>query len=283
MDPLIRGEVDKYVEILYRRDEIHSFGLFSHCIVGGECGQNSLPSFDDKNYGLCHNINSHRQCIFSNFILSNNDIKCSCQPPSYIKIIHKLLIFLIILEILFFIVNIIRITRYQCNIYCLNDSLFRLISLLSSLFSVLFLIIIIIQYNGNRSIESLEFFESMRQHYSHIQIYTFTKDLELIIQQIENSLDIHIGVSYVCILTVLILKIMSFLTSVTVEIKIVSTSSSSTFSEDDEKKPYQYSNHINNNNNNNNHHHHHHTLIQPIPLERFIPSEQIRFVRQTKV
>ncbi|CAF4212589.1 unnamed protein product, partial [Adineta steineri] len=71
-----------------------------------------------------------------------------------------------------------------------------------------------------------------------------------------------------------------FLTSVTVEIKIVSTSSSSTFSEDDEKKPYQYSNHINNNNNNN---HHHHTLIQPIPLERFIPSEQIRFVRQTKV
>ncbi|CAF4213055.1 unnamed protein product, partial [Adineta steineri] len=72
-----------------------------------------------------------------------------------------------------------------------------------------------------------------------------------------------------------------FLTSVTVEIKIVSTSSSSTFSEDDEKKPYQYSNHINNNNNNNNHHHH--TLIQPIPLERFIPSEQIRFVRQTKV
>jgi hypothetical protein len=114
----------------------------------------------------------------------------------------------------------------------------------------------------------------MRRHYSRIQIYTFSKDLELIIQQVENSLDIRIGASFKCILVILILTLISFLTSVTVEIKISPTSSPSlTFNDndDDEKKNHQYQNHNN------------HILIQPTTVERFVPSEQIRFTRQTKV
>ncbi|UJR37593.1 hypothetical protein I4U23_030291 [Adineta vaga] len=264
MDPLIRGELDKYISILYRRDETHSFGLTTHCIVGGECGQNYLPSFSETNYRLCHHINYHHQCIFSNLLIINNNTKCTCQTPSYAKIIHTFLILLISLEIFFFSINILRLSRQQCNTFCFNDSLLRLFSLLSLLTSFIFLIIILIQFNSNRLVEPLYLFDSMRQHYSRIQIYTFTKDLELIIQQIENSLDIHIGASYICILIVLALIIISFFTSVTVEMKISSTSSTLSMNDEDEKRTNSI-------------------LIQPTLSERFVPSEQIRFVRQTKV
>ncbi|CAF3440217.1 unnamed protein product [Rotaria sp. Silwood1] len=304
MDPLIRGEVDKYIDILYHRGETHSFGLLTHCIIGDRCGKNYLPSFHETNYGLCHNINYHRQCIFSNVLLTNNennhDIKCTCQQPSYVKIIHKLLIFLIILEILFIFVNILRLCRRYCIKHCLNDIQLRLLSLISSLFSLIFLIIIIIQYNGNRLTEPLEFFEAMRRHYSRIQIYTFSKDLDIIIQQFENALNIRIGASYICISIILILTLVSFLTSITVEIKVSSTSSL-TYNDDGEKKNDHCQNHRS------------HTPMRPkpserfilperlirsersvrsedsirserfVPSERFIPSEQIRFTRQTKV
>ncbi|CAF3943187.1 unnamed protein product [Rotaria sordida] len=287
MDPLIRGEVEKYIKILYRQGETHSFGLLTHCITGNECGRNYLPSFQEINYGLCHNIDYHRQCILSNILLTtnenNHDIKCTCQQPSYVNIIHKLLILIIILEILFIFVNIFRLCRRHCMKHCLNDIQLRLISIISSLFSLLFLIIIIIQYNGNRLTEPLEFFESMRRHYSRIQIYTFSKDLEIIIQQIENALNIRIGASYICILIILILTLISFLTSITVEIKVSSTSSLTDNNEYNEKKNDHFQNHKS------------HIPIRPkpserfilserlVPSERFVPSEQIRYTRQTKV
>jgi hypothetical protein len=274
MDPLIRGEVDKYIDILYHRGEIHSFGLLTHCIVGNECGRNYLPSFHETNYGLCHNINYHRQCIFSNILLTTNDTKCTCQQPSYVKIIYKLLIFLIILQILFVIINILRLCRRYCTKNCLNDIQLRLLSLILSLLSLVFLIIIIIQYNENRLNEPLEFFQSMNRHYSRIQIYTFSKDLESIIQQIENALDIRLGASFICVLIILILTSISFLTSITVEIKLPSTPSLLTTNDDnddDEKQNYRYQNHNN------------HMTIESTTLERFVPSEQIRFTRQTKV
>jgi hypothetical protein len=106
----------------------------------------------------------------------------------------------------------------------------------------------------------------MRRHYSRIQIYTFSKDLESIIQQIENSLDIHFGASFICVVIILILSIVSLLTSITIEIKNLPTTF--TFPEDEEKKNYHYQNHV---------------PTPPIVAERFIPSEQIRFARQTKV
>lgn len=260
--------------------ETHSFGLLTHCVPVEECGRNYLLSFEEVHYGLCHSINYHRQCIFSNTLVTNNvnnnDMKCTCQQPSYVKMIHKLLTFLIILEISFAFICILRLCRRHCTKHCLNDIQLRLLSLISSLFSLLFLIIIIIQYNGNRLTEPLEFFESMRRHYSRVQIYTFSKDLEMIIQQVENALDIRIGASYICILIVLLLTLVSFLTSITVEIKM-SSASSLTFNEDDEKKNYQCQNHQNHENN------HNHIIMDSMTSERFVPSEQIRFTRQTKV
>jgi hypothetical protein len=183
-----------------------------------------------------------------------------------VKIIHKLLIFLIIVQIFFLFINILRLFRHYYLKKCFNDIQLRLLSLISSLFSLLFLIIIIIQYNGNRLYEPLEFLESMRRHYSRIQIYTFSKDLELIIQQIESALEMNLGASFICLVIMLILTIISLLTSISIEIKI--SPSSLTFPEDEEKKNFHYQNHV---------------PIQPIVSERFVPSEQIRFARQTKV
>jgi len=100
----------------------------------------------------------------------------------------------------------------------------------------------------------------MRQHYSRKQIYSFSQDLELILKRIEQNLDINLGASYICIILILILTIISFFTSSTVEIKIPSTS------DENEKK-----------------NEHHHILLSPPPVERFIPYEQIHFTRQTKV
>jgi hypothetical protein len=173
---------------------------------------------------------------------------------------HTLLIIIIILEILFFIVNILRLSHRRC--YCLNDIQLRLTAIISSLFSFVFLIIIIIQQNNNRLNEPLEFFQSMHRHYSRIQIYTFSNNLELILKRIEQDLDIRLGASFICIIIILILTLFSFLTSSTVEIKLLSTS----FDEDEKRNSEQ-----------------NHQLIYPPRTERFIPSEQIRFTRQTKV
>ena len=201
----------------------------------------------------------------------HNDIKCTCQQPPYTKIIHRLLILLIVLEISFMFANVFRLTRHYGRKLCLNDIQLRLISLLSSLFSLLFLLIIIVQYNNNRRTEPLEYFEAMRRHYSRIQIYTFSKDLEMIIHQIEKALEIRIGASYICIHIILILTLLSFLTSITVEIKFPSTLSLTFNSDNKEAKTDYYQNH------------HNHTETQLTPLERFMSSEQIRFTRQTKV
>jgi hypothetical protein len=135
------------------------------------------------------------------------------------------------------------------------------VTIISSLFSSVSLIIIIIQHNNNRRKEPLEFFELMRRYYSRIQIYPFSKDLESIIKQIENDIDIRLGPSYMCIVLILILTIIYFLTSSTIEIKILSI-----FEEEDETKNEQ-----------------NHVLMQRPSIDRFVPSEQIRYTRQTKV
>ena len=279
IDPLVRGEVDKFLELLYRRGETHSFGLAIHCITDGRCGRNALPSFHENDYSLCHNINSHRQCIFSDILSPIHDLKCTCQSPSYIRIINRLLLVLILLEFLFFLWNILRLTRHYCLKYCLNDVQLRLLSLLSALFILIFLLIIIAQSNNNRLHEPLEFLESMRRHYSRIQIYAFSKDLEVIIEQIVNSLEIRHGASFICMIIVFIFTLIAFVASISVEIKIDSTTTATPSSppsllpvrneKDDGKKFFRYEN--------------------PLPRptittnERFIPSEHIQYGRQTKV
>ncbi|UJR08624.1 hypothetical protein I4U23_012883 [Adineta vaga] len=256
IDPLIRGELEKYTDILFQKGQIHSFGLSSHCIVGSQCGQNLLPSFQDTDYTFCHHIKYHRECIFSHSISSLD--KCYCEKPSYIGTIHTLLILTIVLEILFFIVNILRLNHY---IPCLNDIQLRLTATVSILFSSLFLLVIIIQHRNYQSYESLIYFETMREHYSRRQIYPFAQDLEVIIKQILSNLEIQSGASFLFIVFVFIFTIISFFTSSTVEIK------EQLKFDEDEKKTEQ--NHV--------------LISTPATMDRFIPYEQIRFPRQTKV
>lgn len=290
MDPLIRGEVEKYIGVLYRRGnpfslrktsavcfscllwsgEKHSFGLSTHCLVGGRCGRNLLPTFDEINYSLCHHIDAYQQCLSSELLTNSHEGKCRCEQPDYLKIIHKFLISLILLQIVFFCVNALRLCRRHCSKHCLNDIQLRLISLISSLVSLLFLIIIIIQHTSHRRHEPLQFFEAMRQHYSRIQIYTFSKDLESILQQIEHALDVRMGGSFLCVLLNLVLTFTTFLTSITVEMKSSSASPSLTLNDEEEKRHYHSSSRP-------------HTSIDSVPSDRFVPSEQIRYARQTKV
>ncbi|CAF2209686.1 unnamed protein product [Rotaria magnacalcarata] len=258
IDPLIRSEVDKYYDILYRRGEIHSYGLLTRCIAGGECGRNLLPSFHEINYGLCHNVKFHHQCIFSKSLFSLK--KCTCQRPSYINITRILLNIILTIQILFIFVNLLRLYCHHCQTSSLSDIRFRIIAIVSTLFSTVFLILIIIQQNNNRRTEPLEFFHAMHHYYSRTQIYKFSNDLELIIKQIKQDLDINLGVSYICIMFTLVLTFICFLISSTVEINPRSKV-------DDDEKISE----------------HNAVLMQAPAVERFIPFEHIQFTRQTRV
>ena len=267
MDPLIRGEIGRYVDVLFPRgidfslshfywktfsllDKKHSYGLSSHCIVGEKCGQNLLPSFLDTEYTACHRINHHEQCIFSSYSNFSSN-KCICQRPLYTNTIRMFLILAIIFEILFFLGNFLRLHRY---IAFLNDLQLRIVAIVSALFSFLSLLIIIIQHKTYESYETLVYFETMRGYYSRRQIYPFAHDLEMIINRITSNLDIQSGSSFICMIVVFVLTIISFFTSSTVEVKFESS-----FNEDEKKDEEKAS------------------------MERFIPYEQIRFPRQTKV
>jgi hypothetical protein len=91
-------------------------------------------------------------------------------------------------------------------------------------------------------------------YYSRLQIYIFSKNLEIILKQIEEDLDVRLGACYICLIFILILTLISFLTSSTVEIKI-----SSTFDEEENVR------------------------IHPPQIKHFAPAEETRFIRQTKV
>ena len=290
LDPLIRGEVEKYVEILYRRGtvsieslyfwtkwnvdlilgESHSFGLTTHCLQAGPCGMNLLPTFDELHYSLCHSIHAYHQCIYSSHSMVNHDGKCRCEIPSYANIIHTLLLISIFLESILSLVNLLRLCRQRFNRLCCNDIQLRLISMVSGLFSFLFLLAILIQHQSHRFDEPLEFFESMRHHYSRIQIYSFSKDLDIVLRQIEETLQVKLGASYFYVLFSFLFIIFAMLTSITIEIKTPSSSSSLTFQDDFEENNV-----------------HPQTLpetsFNSMTSERFVPSEQIRYTRQTKV
>jgi energy-coupling factor transporter transmembrane protein EcfT len=101
----------------------------------------------------------------------------------------------------------------------------------------------------------------MHRHYSRIQIYTFSNNLELILKQIEQDLDVNLGASYICVIFILIFMSISFLTSSTVEIEMLSSL------EQIQNKPIEQKR----------------TFIPTPRIERFVSSNETRFTRQTKV
>lgn len=163
-------------------------------------------------------------------------------------------------HILFIFINLLRLYCHRCQMSSLSDIRFRLIAILSTLFSLLFLVLIIIQQNINLRQEPLEFFQAMYNHYLRTQIYKFSNDLDSIMKQMEQELDINFGASYICIVFVLIFTFICFLISLVVEIKSISK-----YNEDGK---------IDEDNS---------LVIQAPQIQRFIPFEQIQFTRQTRV
>lgn len=133
--------------------------------------------------------------------------------------------------------------------------------LVGALFSSICSISILIQQRIHRFDEALEFLESMRRNYSTEQIYSFSKDLETVIEQIRHALDFHFGISVYLTIIVFILSLLSLLSSSIVEIKIELI----VHFEDESKDDY-YQN-----------------PASAIVKERSIPWESFRNVRQTRV
>ncbi len=177
------------------------------------------------------------------------------------KLSYILLIIILILQGLLIFSNLLRLCRRPYYFY--NDLQLRIISILSTLFSSIFLLIIIIEQNRNRLLEPFEFFQLMHRHYSRVQIYPFSNNLELVLKQIEQDLDVHLGASYICMICVLIFTGISFLTSSTVEIQIPQTKFDRYEKKIIEQKQIFKS--------------------PPPRIERFSPPIENRFQRQTKV
>ena len=116
----------------------------------------------------------------------------------------------------------------------------------------------------------------MYTHYSRIQIYKFSNDLKAIIKHIEHDLHVHFGLSYICIIFILILTFISFLTSSTGEIKAQLNFEDDDDEEEEEEEEEKEEEDDRKNDQNP-------ILIQAYETERFVPSEPIRFTRQTHV
>lgn len=192
--------------------------------------------------------------------MSSPSEKCTCRQPSYISTIRVLLTISMLADGVFLLANILRLYRRRSS--CFNDIQMRLTAIISALLSSIFLLTVIIQHNNNRLYEPLVYFETMREHYSHRQIYAFTQDLDLIIRQIVGSLNVDSGSSFIGVILTFIFMTVSFFTSSSVEIKLPTTF-------DDEEKKVEYD----------------HTQTHPpgTLTDRFVPYEHIRFPRQTKV
>lgn len=232
VDPLIRSELTKYTDILYRRGmnfsfrfivihpfisgDRHRFGLIHHCIVNHNCGENRLFTFPEENYESCHNIKSHQECIFSSS--SSFTDRCQCEKPFYMKLSSRLLAIILILHSIFFFSNFLRLCRRQFYFY--KDLPLRIITIIINLFSCVFLLIILVEQNRNRLREPLEFFQSMHRHYSRIQIYPLANNLEFILKQLEQDFHVQLGPSYACLVVVFIMTNIALFASTFVEIKL---------------------------------------------------------------
>ena len=289
LDPLIRSEAEKYIDTLYRPGrqrvfrlttrcalpvgERHSMGLSTHCLNDSVCGRNLLPVFHKSNYALCHNINYYRQCISSSEAPSND--KCACERPEYMSTAYTLLLATIMCHVAFLLVNTLRLARFYYHLSLIDDIPLRLAAIVATVFSSLFVVVILIQQHTYRDHEPLQFFEIMRAHYSRMQIYKFSNDLEFVVRQLQARLDVRFGASYTCLVLMLVLTVIAFGASSTVEIKL-----SPTVGQDDENDGEEEEEIASVDERKQT------PRRSPIDAhmdDYFVPSEPVRFKRQTKV
>ncbi|CAF0934611.1 unnamed protein product [Didymodactylos carnosus] len=291
IDPLIRAEVEKFFDLMHHRDT-HYFGLYKHCLQyttpkkllntvsssqQTKCGHNYVPVFNDNDFEICHSVERHRYCIFHSTSTDDSELsqeslaKCQCNSPNYISVSKVLLTLTIIFLSIGILINILRLWSMKQKLL-INDIQLRLLSIISSLFIILFSIIIITYQNSNKKYETLEFFDSLRRHYSRIQIYKFSNHLTTIIERFEQILDIKLGSSFMLVTFGLSFAFIAFLLSAVVEIKPLKL----TVTTNKNSKSNEYQNHnqtmfIN----------HHSTTNHNHTNSTYIP--QIRYPKQTKV
>ncbi|CAF0853488.1 unnamed protein product [Didymodactylos carnosus] len=282
IDPLIRAEVEKFFDVMYHSDT-HYFGFYKHCTRSTKssttkqtkCGHNYVPVFNDADFEICHSVERHHYCIFHALSFDDNELsqkslsKCQCSSPSYISVSKMLLTLAVIVLSVCILVNILRLLNMRRKLF-VNDMQLRLLSIICSLFILLFSIIILAYQHSNKKYETLEFFDSLRRHYSQIQIYKFSSHLTTIIERFEQILVIKLGSSFTLATLALLFTFIAFLSSAMVEIKtskLTSTNTNSKLSEYQTNNQTAFINHITSD--------HNHTISTYMP--------QIVYSKQTKV
>jgi hypothetical protein len=191
-------------------------------------------------------------------IVSND--RCNCDKPSYVNTISSLIWIVCPCQIVFFLVNFLRLCRQKYRLVYLDDIQLRLIAVVSALFSLIFLIVILVQQTTHRFDEPLAFFETMHRHYSRLQIYTLSNDIEFIRQHIQTHIDVRLGLAYLSMIFVLILTLIGLLASSMIDMKILPKFDDNNYSRSSEKMS-RMSNLV----------------------EHSISSEPMQFTRQTRV
>jgi hypothetical protein len=234
VDALIRTETLIYFNSVHRFTR-HSYGLFQRCEYllhnsskfvhqqqeipnngfnrqQKRCTKNFLPSFEDEQFNECHSLEYYRFCsktgekifdINNDYLRATFDIlsnpsrnidstsSCDCRYPKYVKACHVLgifaLIFLFLTALLFGSFPFLRNRHQRLKIKCFG--------VLSSIFSMLFIIINISVVLNFLEYESIEYLNAIERHYRSSQIYKLSQDTSVAINRFRSSINITSGYS----------------------------------------------------------------------------------------
>jgi len=234
VDALIRTETLTYFNSVHRFTR-HSYGLFQRCeyllhnsskfvhqqqetLNDGfnqqqkRCTKNFLPSYEDEQFNECHSLQYYRFCsktgekIFDinndylrpTFDISSNPSRnidstssCDCRYPKYVKACHVLgilaLIFLFLTALLFGLFPFLNTRHQRLKVKCFG--------VLSSLFSMLFILINLSVVLNFLEYESMEYLKAIERHYRASQIYKLSQDTNVAINRFRSSIKIESGYS----------------------------------------------------------------------------------------
>jgi hypothetical protein len=233
IDALIRTEVLHYFNSVHRYTR-HSYGLFERCeyLLSNSskysnhrddlfdinisnrqktCTKNFLPSYRDEHFDECHSLPYYRFCtkksekifdISNDYLRATFDISasrtiiaapysCDCHYPPYVKACHVFgilaLIFLFVTSLLFGLFPFVKHTHHRLKLKCF--------AVLSSLFSILFIMINLIITYQHLEYESIEYLIAIERHYKLSQIYKLSQDMKTTIDRFLLSINIRTGYS----------------------------------------------------------------------------------------
>ncbi|CAF2187616.1 unnamed protein product [Rotaria magnacalcarata] len=246
VDALVRTEILVYFNSVHRFTR-HSYGLFQRCeyhmnnssrIINEQtevfhasdnkqhkkCTKNFLPSYANEQFDVCHSLYYYRFCskssetkfdINNDYLRAGFDISsdinlnigskslCDCKYPVYVKACHVLgvltFISLFLTALLFGIFPCLKNRHHHLKVKCFG--------VLSSLFSMIFILINLLVISNHLEYESIEYFTAIERHYRSTQIYKLSQDTKVGIERFLSSITIEIGYSTVIAWIVFLLSI----------------------------------------------------------------------------